>query len=246
MAERAEGAAEGGGESGGAQSEARQHGVAGGVKKGGYEGHSSTAAEKQNAAAQQRVASGGGHGERRSPREEARVVPGEDTRRDERGGGLGAHQHNVELRSDGDDDGPHEADGGLGSSETDGNGGGGGGEVADGEEEAYARIAGSQRPKRRVAVPSNYSEVKRRRRRTEGGGGGGNEPMPRSVAKAAYMDPASARKAQVALVKKIELGPAAIDRIVKRKYDWQDGEYRKNPRMGRPDDGRRWDDVGDG
>ena len=68
----------------------------------------------------------------------------------------------------------------------------------------------------------NYSEVKRR-------------VAPQATTKkrkardapVACMDGAGAKRGRLTLAKAIEVGAAAIDRIVGERYEWRDGAYAK-------------------
>ena len=43
----------------------------------------------------------------------------------------------------------------------------------------------------------------------------------------AYMDGAGAKRGRLTLAKAIEVGTAAIDRVVGERYEWRDGAYAK-------------------
>ena len=68
----------------------------------------------------------------------------------------------------------------------------------------------------------NYSEVKRRTAPQAA-----TKKRKARDAPVAYMDGAGAKRGRLTLAKAIEVGTAAIDRIVGERYEWRDGAYAK-------------------
>ena len=87
--------------------------------------------------------------------------------------------------------------------------------ASGGEEEG----AGPRRSKRTV-TRVDYSEVRRR-----GAQQAATKKRKARDAPVAYMDGAGAKRGRLTLAKAIEVGTAAIDRVVGERYEWRDGAY---------------------
>ena len=78
----------------------------------------------------------------------------------------------------------------------------------------------------RTVTRVDYSEVRRRAAPQAA-----TKKRKAKDAPVAYMDGAGARRGRLTLAKAIEVGAAAIDRIVGERYEWRDGAYAKKRKV---------------